>query len=238
MPLLYLWLPLPALFVGFQLVTPWLGHPPSCSCEPNTEEDKNSVHLHYSHSPEDGPLLSVRIYSPPALAALCLPETFPSPAPESLRGRKTATAAATLGYSTVWVENILWCLISTVGKAILTKPINPWASDGTDLIPPAADVPPSLCALLCSDILHSDVLHTPLCTAQKHKFSQWCSVLICKVDGLEIQTHRHWGDALRVMWKAGVSYLAPQKCFDIKPKFDKAAFWLVSDFARFNFCLM
>lgn len=57
-------LSLPALFVGFQLVTPWLRHPPSCSCEPNTEEDKNSVHLHDSHSPEDGPLLSVRIYSP------------------------------------------------------------------------------------------------------------------------------------------------------------------------------
>lgn len=88
-----------------------------------------------------------------------------SSAPESIRRRKTATAAATLGYSTVWVENILWCLISTVGKAILTKPINPWASDGTDLIPPAADVPSSLCsavlrypALWCA--LHS-TLHRP-----------------------------------------------------------------------------
>lgn len=54
--------------------------------------------------------------------------------------------SSTLGYSTAWVENILQCLICTVGKAILTKPINPWASDGTDLIPPAADVPASLCS--------------------------------------------------------------------------------------------
>lgn len=54
-------------------------------------------------------------------------------------------------------ENILRCLISTVGKAILTKPINPWASDGTDLILSAAAVRPPLCVLLlCSDTLHSD----------------------------------------------------------------------------------
>lgn len=164
----YLWpisWTLPALFVGLQLVTSRLGYSPGCTHEPNAEEHEDSVHLHDSHSPADRPLLSVRIYSPPGLAALCLPETFPSPAPESIRGRKTATAAATLSYSTVWEENILWCLISTVGKAILTKPINPWASDGTDLIPPAADVPASLCsavlrypALWCA--LHS-TLHRP-----------------------------------------------------------------------------
>lgn len=85
--------------------------------------------------------LSVRICSPPGSGALCRPQTFLCPAAE----QKTAAAAATLGYSTAWEENILRCLISTVGKAILTKPINPWASDGTDLIPPAADVPASLC---------------------------------------------------------------------------------------------
>lgn len=66
-------------------------------------------------------LPSVRIYSPPGFGVLCLPETFLCPSTE----QKTATAAATLGYSTAWEENILRCLISTVGKAILTKPINP-----------------------------------------------------------------------------------------------------------------
>lgn len=151
---------LPALFVGLQLVTPRLGHLPSCIGEPNTEEHKYSIHLHGSHSPEDGPLLSVRIYSPPGFGALCLPETFLCPAPERIRGRKTATAAATLGYSTAWQENILRCLISTVGKAILTKPINPWASDGTDLIPPAADVPACLCtAVLWYPALWCALLH-------------------------------------------------------------------------------
>lgn len=90
----------------------------------------------------------------------------------------------TLVYSMAWEENILRCLISTVGKAILTKPINPWVSDGTDLIPPAADVPASLSAavLIFSPLLCS----TPLCTAQKHQFSQWYGVLICEVNGLKI----------------------------------------------------
>ena len=162
-------LTLPALFVGLQLVTPRLGHLPSCARKPNTEEHKNSIHLHGSHSPEDGPLLSVRIYSPPGFGALCLPETFLfSSAGADKREEKTAAAAAaaaaaaTLGYSTAWVENILRCLISTVGKAILTKPINPWASDGTDLIPAAADVPASLRSAVLRYILHSDVLYSTL----------------------------------------------------------------------------
>lgn len=79
------------------------------------------------------------------------------------RETTAAAAAATLGYSMAWVENILRCLISTVGKAILTKPINPWESDGADLIPPVADVPASLCSsVLRSTALHSDVLYSTL----------------------------------------------------------------------------
>lgn len=54
-------LKLPALLLGLQLVTPGLGRPRNCTCEPNTEENEGSIHLHGSHSPEDGPLLPVRI---------------------------------------------------------------------------------------------------------------------------------------------------------------------------------
>lgn len=87
-------LTLPALFVGLQLVTPRLDHLPGCTRQPNTEEHKNSIHLHGSHSPEDEPLLSVRIYSPPGLGALCLPETFPSPASEPIRGEKNSSSSS------------------------------------------------------------------------------------------------------------------------------------------------
>lgn len=87
-------LTLPALFVGLQLVTPRLGNLPSCPYEPNTEEHKNSIHLHGSHSPEDGPLLSVRIYSLPGFGALCHPETFLSSPPETIRGRKINSSSS------------------------------------------------------------------------------------------------------------------------------------------------
>ncbi|TNN55314.1 hypothetical protein EYF80_034446 [Liparis tanakae] len=81
-----------------KLVTPRLGNPPSCTCEPNTEENKDSIHLHGSHSPEDGPLLSLRIGSPRGFGSLCLAETFPSfpsPAPETIRGMKNSSGRHT-----------------------------------------------------------------------------------------------------------------------------------------------
>lgn len=58
-----------------------------------------------------------------------------------------------------------------------------------------------LCALLCSDISCTLMCSTPLCTAQKHQFSQWCGALICKVNSLEIQARRDWEEALRVWCK-------------------------------------
>lgn len=107
-------------------------------------------------SPVSQNLLPSRVWS--TLPSWDIP--FSGTGADKREGKTATAAAATLGYSTAWVENILRCLISTVGKAILTKPINPWASDGTDLIPPAADVPASLCsAVLRYPALWCALLH-------------------------------------------------------------------------------
>lgn len=45
-------LTLPALLVGLQLVTPRMGHPGSCTGEPDTKEYERRIHLHVSHSTE------------------------------------------------------------------------------------------------------------------------------------------------------------------------------------------
>lgn len=107
--------------------------------------------------------LSLRILSSPGLAALYPPDTFLSLSAGMTNDKKKekknkhTDSSYTTDCLTAREENILRCLISTVGKAILTKPINPWASDGTDLILSAAAVRPPLCVLLlCSDTLHSD----------------------------------------------------------------------------------
>lgn len=138
-----------------------MGHPGSCTGEPDTKEYERRIHLHVSHSTEGKASSVSQNLLPSTLWSTLLPwDILLCPAEELMKGRKAATTGAMVGYSTAWEENILRCLISTVGKAILTKPINPWVSDGTDLIPPAADVPASLCAavlwysLLCCALLH------------------------------------------------------------------------------------
>lgn len=78
-------------------------------------------------------------------------------------------------------------LICAVGKAILTKAINPWASDGPDLIPSTGG-----CGCLCALCLSTHILRFLGCDvfyfahAQKQPFSQWCS--ICKVIALQLKS--------------------------------------------------
>lgn len=73
-------------------------------------------------------------YSTLTFPALCKPSQ-----PQRFAcGHRFFSAAAWTNME-VCAVNITHSLISTLGKAISTKPINPWASDGTDLIPAVAD---------------------------------------------------------------------------------------------------
>lgn len=147
----------------------------------------------------------------------------------------SGNSSSTLGYSTAWVENILRCLICTVGKAILTKPINPWASDGTDLIPPAADVPASLCSAVLRYPAHScALLHfAPPRNTNSH------SDAVCSF----VRSSFRDMDAWRLRWSSSVAsqlLLVPESHFDILPKthllldsFCRICYevsWRVSDF--------
>lgn len=193
---------LPALLVGLQLVAPRLGRSPSCPHQPDTEQHENSIQLHGAHFPEDGPHLYQSKSTPhesQERSTFLRHSLLQHQGPDD-REKDTTVTATAVSYSMAWLTNIPRCLISTVGKAILTKPINPSASDGSDLIPPVADVPASLCSapLWCAPLYSVPPRHTnshndAACSfvrsmVGRYRITQaikgealWCGMLLCSL---------------------------------------------------------